>query len=704
MKWKITENIISDEIKKGTVDNLLLAAVIIFFPALIVSLIRIEFTGWQLAYTYQTIIFFSAVAVYAFRKRLSVSFKLFVIQFSVFVIAISGLLTFGYLGSAHLFFILIPIFFWFFSKPIFAIGATIICVAIFSLFGYLYVSGYLSIDFDVNEYINRGVTWATYGFVMLAIMSFCIVMFNKLFRAQEKSYSLITESERRHRLLANNINDIIWILDFESKKYVYVSPSIRKTLGYQPEEFIETDFSSLMPAHSVKALAEYLQRGLEDFKLDRSPDQHTYEQEVYHKKGHTVWIETSTQYIRNEITQQIEIVGASREITDRKRAQYALEKSDERYKLATGASNMGIWDWYPHSDVVYFSDMWKQQIGYKSNELESKFSTWNEHLHPDERAATLKRLEDYLASPVGKYIVEFRFRHKAGHYIWIHCRAETILDESGKVKRLYGTHQDITRLRMNEENLIEKNRMLEKINSELDNFVYRVSHDIRAPLSSCFGILNLIEKENLINSNNQFYFNLLRDVLSKQELVIKSILEYSRNSRGELSNGEIKLKEMILSTFSDIKFMNDSTGKVELEVHLEEGFSFSCDRHRIQFILNNLISNAIKYADLNKARPLISVFAEQDEKEVKITVRDNGIGMSAEVLPHIFEMFYRGNDNKSTGSGLGLYIVHETVEKLRGKIQVTSEFEKFTSFVVTLPLTQEDSLNEVKGNNLVIDI
>ena len=96
------------------------------------------------------------------------------------------------------------------------------------------------------------------------------------------------------------------------------------------------------------------------------------------------------------------------------------------------------------------------------------------------------------------------------------------------------------------------------------------------------------------------------------------------------------------------------------------------------------MSNGIKYADLTKDKPKIEISASSGDDAIAITFRDNGIGIHTDILPHIFEMFYRGNV-ESSGSGLGLYIVKETVEKLGGTIQVASEFKHFTSFTITLP-------------------
>ena len=226
--------------------------------------------------------------------------------------------------------------------------------------------------------------------------------------------------------------------------------------------------------------------------------------------------------------------------------------------------------------------------------------------------------------------------------------------------------------------------MLEKINSELDNFVYRISHDIRAPLSSCFGILNIMESEDLINEKNEPYIKMIREVLSRQDAVISSILNYSRNSRGELKIERFNLWEMINSTYSDVRFMNDSSGKVELKMKFDKSLCLNSDRNRVQFMFNNLLSNAIKYANLNQNHPLIEIDVVNINSQFQITVRDNGQGIREDILPHIFDMFFRGTV-ESTGSGLGLYIVKTFIEKNSGTIELESQLGKGTKAILRLP-------------------
>ncbi len=127
-----------------------------------------------------------------------------------------------------------------------------------------------------------------------------------------------------------------------------------------------------------------------------------------------------------------------------KKAIENTEESEKRYALVIDATEHGIWDWNVETDEIFYSEQWKRQIGYEKNELENKFSTWVEHLHPDEREACLNAVQEYLNNPEKHFYLEFRFRHKDGSYRWIYNKASSIKNKDGKVVRVFGAHTDIS--------------------------------------------------------------------------------------------------------------------------------------------------------------------------------------------------------------------------------------------------------------------
>jgi len=224
---------------------------------------------------------------------------------------------------------------------------------------------------------------------------------------------------------------------------------------------------------------------------------------------------------------------------------------------------------------------------------------------------------------------------------------------------------------------------LMKANQELDKFVYSVSHDLRAPLSSMKGVIGISKGETtdtLLTEN----FDYLEGSIKKLDTFILDILDYSRNSRLEVKREEINFKEMLNDISDNLKYMSGSTRKVDIKININNGKTFYSDRSRLNVLLNNLISNAIRYQNPVINDPFVNVKIDMSDTETNIVIKDNGIGISKENLGKIFDMFYRVSDN-SIGSGLGLYIVKETINKLSGKIEVESELGKGTAFNIQLP-------------------
>ena len=171
--------------------------------------------------------------------------------------------------------------------------------------------------------------------------------------------------------------------------------------------------------------------------------------------------------------------------------------------------------------------------------------------------------------------------------------------------------------------------------------------------------------------------------VNKLDGFIKDIINYSRNSRQEVHKGVIDFKDLVEEVFSVLDHL-DEENKVRKDFNLEQTGHFHSDRRRLFVVLNNLISNAYHYRNRNAEKPEIRISILANEHKATIKVADNGSGIPAELQEKVFHMFYRGSD-KSTGSGLGLYIVKETVNKLKGQITVKSEVNKGTEFTIELP-------------------
>jgi len=231
-----------------------------------------------------------------------------------------------------------------------------------------------------------------------------------------------------------------------------------------------------------------------------------------------------------------------------------------------------------------------------------------------------------------------------------------------------------------EDKLKITNQQLRKANVELDNFVYKVSHDLRAPIASVLGLVNLAKRENKFDTLKQ-YFDMVGKSAVQQDLFIKDILDISRNSRLMVDKKKIDWQKLIDDTFDQLKYsVKDKS--IDRKVSISGSSSFYSDQRRIKVIFNNLISNAIRYS--NGKDPRIEIDVIINKTKADIVIADNGVGIDKKHQKKVFEMFYRATDINA-GSGLGLYIVKESVDKLNGDIDMISDLGKGTKFLISLP-------------------
>jgi PAS domain S-box-containing protein len=230
--------------------------------------------------------------------------------------------------------------------------------------------------------------------------------------------------------------------------------------------------------------------------------------------------------------------------------------------------------------------------------------------------------------------------------------------------------------------LQERNEDLSKINAELDRFVYSASHDLRAPIASLLGLIEVARLEVSMENMGRL-LDMQQKSLERLDHFIKDIVDHSRNTRLQVESEEVDFKKVIEGSFEHLQFM-EKANRIRKDIIVEQIGKFYTSPTRLEIVLNNLISNAMKYADLRKSDPNIEVRVKANAKIAEMRIIDNGEGIPTDAKPKIFDMFYRASAN-GVGSGLGLYIVKEAVEKIGGTIVVYSEHGKGTEFVVEIP-------------------
>lgn len=227
--------------------------------------------------------------------------------------------------------------------------------------------------------------------------------------------------------------------------------------------------------------------------------------------------------------------------------------------------------------------------------------------------------------------------------------------------------------------LRNKVKELEKTNDELNRFIYSISHELRAPLVSVIGIVNLVKMEGLYNSSGE-YWELVESCSNKLDYYIQKTLQYYKNNKNISDASEINFKKLVDEIIEVYAYTNKET---QFNIHINQPHQFTGDTFRIEVILGNLISNAIKYQKESEQEKVVDISIEVTPFSAEISITDNGLGILNEHLEKIFTQFFKTKNNQ--GSGLGLFIVKEALNKIDGKISVSSSLNHGTTFKITIP-------------------
>ena len=366
-----------------------------------------------------------------------------------------------------------------------------------------------------------------------------------------------------------------------------------------------------------------------------------------------------------------------RDITEQTRTQEKIKKTELLFSELFNSSPMAIVLLDNKGNVDRVNLGFEQMFGYTISELKGK--SLNEFIVPHNLEAEGNDLNSVISSDKIVRLETKRLRRDDVllsviiYGVPVHFEDETI--------GIFGVYVDITNQKVIEEELKIRN-------TELDNFVYKVSHDLRAPLSSVLGLVNLAQHPNN-HDDPKVYLKIIGERVNQLDHFISDVLSHSKNLKLEVKNGLVRFDEIVDIVFRNLNYM-EGADQIRSEVKITGG-PFYSDPWRIEEIFRNLISNAIKYRRIDNPAHEINISIGIDENEALISFRDNGIGISKQDLSRVFEMFYRASD-QAGGSGLGLYIVKNAVEKLGGRVSVGSEPGQYTLFEIVLPNQKKSAL------------
>jgi PAS domain S-box-containing protein len=488
------------------------------------------------------------------------------------------------------------------------------------------------------------------------------------------------EIEKRFQTLKmQEIIDNLPVVVFEytvkpdgSRDFTYLSAACEKILGVKREILLSGSYPLKVFIHHEDWDA--FEQLVENAIAKVSPIK--WEGRIFISDSEIRWIEASCEPQKLP-DGRIAWSGVISDIRKRKELEIRQRDSDLRYRKSEilfselfNSSPMAIVLLDGHGNVEQVNRGFELLFGYTITELKGK--SLNEFIVPQELESEGNDLNTLISAEQIIRIESIRQR-RDDELIPVIIYGVPVHQED-KTIGIFGVYVDISEQKKIEEELKIRN-------SELDNFVYKVSHDLRAPLSSVLGLVNLARLPGNDDDPAE-YLRIIGDKVGQLDHFISDVLSHSKNLKLDVKSGVIDFNVIIEKTFKDLSYMRGAD-QVKRNVEINGGI-FCSDPWRIGEIFRNLISNAIKYRKLNNVSCEVSILVNITPDLASITFRDNGIGISAENMNKIFEMFYRASE-QSEGSGLGLYIVKNAVEKLGGQVNVKSSPNKGTQFEISLP-------------------
>lgn len=376
---------------------------------------------------------------------------------------------------------------------------------------------------------------------------------------------------------------------------------------------------------------------------------------------------------------------------DHHQALEALRVSEERFQLAMQGANDGLWDWDVKQDRMYYSPRWKSMLGYADEELEDHFDTWKRLVHPQDRERTLALVNEFMEGHAGTFEIEYRMRHKKGHYLDILSRGFPIYDEHGKAVRMVGTHVDVT----DSNKLEQQYRQAQKMEA-VGQLAGGVAHDFNNILTAITGYAHLILDQVQDNDAAKSSVEEIIKASKRAAALTKALLAFSRKQTVTLA--VIDLSEA-LKGFEELlrRLIRED---IELKISCtEKPLPVMADRGQIEQVLMNLVANARdamphggKICIETSPVSLDHTFVESHGygkvgEYALLAVSDSGVGLDKETQSHIFEPFFTTKE-QGKGTGLGLSMAYGIVKKHDGFINVYSEPGKGTIFKIYLPRVQ----------------
>ena len=510
---------------------------------------------------------------------------------------------------------------------------------------------------------------------------------NRDITERKRVEAALRASEERYRLIAENSNDVISLIDPDTLKPFYASPSFERLYGYTLKEAGEKVFKP----EFLKIIRDSLGEIVKETRAGNPIKRERLEVERFHKDGSVIWTESNLSTVIDETGKLVAIQSVDRDITERKRVEAALRASEERYRLIAENANDIIFLIDPETLMpFYVSPSAEKVLGFSPQEMCE--SPPEKMLKPESAKEVRRFLEKVVQDAIaGNYNEGGRFeieqRKKDGSFIWLDVSFNSILDDSGKVAAIQCVDRDISDRKKAEKDLARRTEELARSNEELEHFAYVASHDLQEPLRMVASYTGLLARryKGKLDSDADEFIEFAIDGATRMKQLIEDLLLYSRVGTRGKAFAPVDTQALLNNVLLDLKVAIEDAGATVVSDHLPV---VSADWVQIGQVFQNLINNAIKFRSADP--PLIKVSAKAEENHWVFSVEDNGIGIDPQFAQRIFVIFQRLHTrDKYPGTGIGLAVCKRIIERHKGRIWLESTPGKGTVFYFTLPMKGE---------------
>jgi len=481
---------------------------------------------------------------------------------------------------------------------------------------------------------------------------------------RKKAERKIQQSEEAYKLLLETINEGVMFIDNENK-IRFANRKFIETTGFDENELVGKDFSKLLISddvyHGKNIVGELLQH------------EEPVEIHLKSKSGKIVWFRLKATPLLDEHGQVAGSLLTHTEITAQKQAEQTIKKQEQDYKNLLETMNEGLIYLDNSGNLRFANQRFLEMTGLEINELLDQRIP--HQVLPQTMLDLMIEEAGNNNGPIDQaYQYEIQIAPKHGERKWCMINCSVIREESKRFNGLLVTFSDITDRKTTEEKL----QLAER---ELNTFIYKSSHDLKGPMSSILGLINLLEKEQ--ESSNSPCVKMIKQSAAKADRMLNEMLNVVRIKREKIYPEQIDFRSDISEIVQSLR-TSDAFYDVRRDIRIENKKELRTDKKLLQLILHNLMDNAIKYHDNSRKDSFVSVWIRDYMHGIKIDVEDNGCGFKDTTKSNIFNMFNRGSYN-AEGNGLGLYMVKNAVDRLGGYIELTCGEKQNTCFSIFLP-------------------